>query len=318
MVANVQTMMYVGETPWHGKGTKLNNPATAEEAIVAGGLDWEVYKSPLYYSINGEMLTVPNKSVTVRSDNNKSLGVVGDRYSVLQNKNAFSFFDAIVGEKAAMYHTAGVLGEGERIWLLAKVPGHIRVVGDDIVEKFMLLTNSHEGTSSVQVMMTPIRVVCQNTLNAAINSNTNVVKLRHTQSIGMKIEDVRYNLNMISGYYSQFEELSQRMANIELNKTQFEEYIKSIGIVTPDEDKKLSTRAENILNEVTKLFEHGRGNDMTGVKGTLWGAYNAVTEYADYVRVSRNESNRAKSILFGSGAQLKQRAWDNASRIAVI
>lgn len=325
MVANLSMgkdgkaeMMYVGEKPWHSMGTKLDNPATAEEAIVAAHLDWKVEKRVLRYPIKKEDGTLVCEGIatdgyaTVREDTQECLGIVGNRYTVLQNKEAFSFFDAIVGEKCACYHTAGALGNGERIWLLAKLPGQIRVVGDDVVDKFMLLSNSHDGTSTVNVMMTGIRVVCQNTLNAAISSAKNIQRLRHTASMGMRVDEVRQNLGIIAGYFAQFEELSKRMTNIQLTQKMFNNYLTEIGIVTPDEDKKLSTRAENILNDVTQLFEHGKGNDMVGVKGTVWGAYNAVAEYADYVRVSRTEGNRSKSLLYGSGASLKQRAWDGA------
>ena len=309
MVANVQTMMFVGKEPWHGQGVKLDNPATAEEAIVAAGLDWKVEKKALQ-TVDGSPVNCA--FANVRQDNGKILGVVGERYTILDNKSAFSFFDAIVGTKEAVYHTAGALGEGERIWILAKLPGQIRVVGDDIVDKYLLLSNSHNGSSTVNMMWSNIRVVCSNTLNVAISTATNIQRLRHTASMGMRIDDVRKNLGIIAGYNAEFERLSQAMTNIQLTKNQFNKYLQEIGIVTPDEDNKLSTRAENILNDVTTLFEHGKGNDMQGVKGTLWAGYNAITEYVDYVRVSRNEGNRAESLLYGSGARLKQSAWNSA------
>lgn len=313
MVANVERMMYVGEKPWHGLGTKLDNPATAAEAIEAAGLGWQVQKEPI--ATKEGRLPIQGYYATMRSDNNAVLGIVGERYTVLQNKDAFSFFDAIVGVKEAIYHTAGSLGLGEKVWILAKLPKQIRVVKDDVIDKYLLLANSHDGTSTVQIMFTPIRVVCQNTLNAAIGTAGNIAKLRHTQSIGMKVNDVRESLGIISGYYQEFETLSQRMTKIQMNKKSLNDFYQKIGIVTKDEDDKMSTRAQNILDEVSYLFEHGKGNDMQGVKGTLWAAYNSVTEYADYVRVTRKEENRAKSLLYGSAAQLKQRAWDRAVSI---
>ena len=142
MPANINTMMYVGEKPWHGLGKRLENAATSAEAIKAAGLDWKVTKEPLFLE-GGTRLE--KALATVREDTGAVLGVVGKVYQPLQNKDAFKFFDAVVGIKEAMYHTAGALGDGECVWILAKLPGVVRVVGDDITEKYLLLTNRHDG-----------------------------------------------------------------------------------------------------------------------------------------------------------------------------
>ncbi len=187
------SMMYVGEEPWHGLGTKLESPASAAEAIEAAKLDWEVTKVPLYAASGRRRVALKNRFAVVRKDlldkkQCKALGIVGSQYTPLQNREAFSFFDPIVGEKAAVYHTAGVLGNGERIWILAKLPEDIRVTDDDITNKFLLLSNSHDGTSAVQVKFTPIRVVCQNTLTQALKRGP-TVWVAHTQNIHERLRE---------------------------------------------------------------------------------------------------------------------------------
>jgi len=154
------SMMYVGEVPWHGLSTKLDRPATAEEAICAAKLDWEVEKKPLCFRDGSRNPPVPDRYVVVPGrgwdgDTRPVFGIVSKSFQPLQNREAFSFFDPIVGKDAAVYHTAGALGEGERIWILAKLPDHIRVIGDDITDKYLLLSNSHDGHGAVQIKFTP-------------------------------------------------------------------------------------------------------------------------------------------------------------------
>ena len=305
---NVDRMMYVGEVPWHKKGTQLQNVATSAEAIEAAGLTWEVEKRQVLYTAGKTSInTKPylGKFVTVRKDNEVALGIVGNIYRPLQNKEAFSFFDAIVGVKEAMYHTAGSLGKGERVWILAKLPGCIKVTNEDVVDKYLLLSNSHDGSSAVEMMFTPIRVVCQNTLNMAMEDavQSQRVAMRHTLSLGMKIEDTRKKLGIVKYQYQIFEELSQKMLNIQMNQESFTAYLEKIGIITRDEEGKLSGRSENNLQTLTSLFEHGKGNDLPRVAGSAWAAVNAVVEYTDYIRGT--DENRTKSILYGSGGRHK-------------
>lgn len=306
---NVNSMMYAGEKPWHGLGTKVDSAQTSAEAIIAAELNWGVKKEIMYLKNGNE---VPDSFAVVREDVGLPIGVVGNVYTPLQNKEAFSFFDAVVGEKAAMYHTAGALGKGEVVWLLAKLPGYIRTLKDDITEKYLLLTNSHNGSSPVKIMFTPIRVVCQNTLNIALAGNDQIAKIRHCSTMGEKIDYVRETIGIVSAQFSMFEELSNVMAKTQINNDGLKNYLYDANVIPKQkEGEKQSTRAYNIMEEVSGLFEKGRGSDMKSAKGTVWGAFNAVAEYVDYVRSSKNDA-RTKSLLIGSGASMKQRAWDTA------
>jgi len=312
MAHNINSMMYSGEKPWHGLGKKVDKNLTSAEAIEAAGLNWKVEKFPVMADVDGVMIPVADKFATVRMDTHTPLGVVGDVYTVLQNASAFSFFDAVVGVKEAMYHTAGALGAGERIWLLAKLPGIIKVTKDDIIEKFLLLTNRHDGTGSVTMMFTPIRVVCQNTLNIAVGADTNRVSLRHTTNMGLRVKEVQDQIGIVNQRFSLFEEAAQRLSKVPVKTIlDLEKYFVDSKLIKKDEDDKYSTRAQNIIDEVSLLFEKGRGNDLHGVKGTYWAAFNAVTEYVDYGR-TKDQGKQAESLLFGTGATLKQNAWDAA------
>lgn len=305
------SMAYFGEKPWHQLGTAVDHAMTSAEAIELAGLNYEVAKFPIKADVEGKLVEVPGKYATVRKDTNDALGVVGSRYTILQNQHAFQFFDGIVGIKEAMYHTAGALGKGEKVWILAKLPGTIRTVGDDVTEKFLLLSNSHDGSSTIDILWTPIRVVCQNTLNVALGDNSNKIRLRHTASVGLKIEDVREALGLANQKFEMFEDLSRQLATVKIGEAEFKALIKGSGLVPNVKDEELSTRANNIIEEVSNLFETGRGADLEGAKGTAWGAFNSVVEYVDYFR-SRNEASRAESLLYGAGAQIKQKAWDAA------
>jgi phage/plasmid-like protein (TIGR03299 family) len=191
----------------------------------------------------------------------------------------------------------------------------------DVTEKYLLLTNRHDGLGAVQVFFTPIRVVCQNTLNIALKGEGTKASLRHTTTIGMKVEEVRKQLGIIHASFGMFEEAARRLATVQLTSEAFNNYIKKSGVI-PDDEEKLGTRAAAVRDELTRLFEYGIGADLPGSKGTVWGAFNAVAEYVDYFKPARGqgksdrEDSRAKSILFGSGLSLKQTAWDAALEIA--
>jgi phage/plasmid-like protein (TIGR03299 family) len=175
----------VKQKAWHGLGQIVEDYPTSKQALAFAGLDYEVIKSPLFTQsramtvgnegelVSGMDIAVPNYYATMRTDNNTVLGVVGRDYSIVQNRDAFSFFDAIVGGDGMQYETAGALGNGERIFITAKLPGYIKVGQDDYIEKYLFLTTSHDGSGSITAAFTPVRIVCQNTLSAALRNSSN-------------------------------------------------------------------------------------------------------------------------------------------------
>ncbi len=328
MAHEIDSMFYTGEKPWHKLGKELGQVATAAEALAAAGLDWTVSKKPLYLM---DGTPVDGHFAIVRDDKKTPLGVVGNVYQPLQNKEAFSFFDAVVGMKQAIYHTAGSLRDGQYVWILAKLPGTIRVVKDDLIEKYLLLTNAHNGMKSARMLFTPIRVVCMNTHNVAIALAEREIQkareagdtfignatMRHTTNLGLTVEAVRKSLGIVSVQYQVYAEAAKRLAMTQVTTEAWKNYLLATGIrPSGKKDAELSTQTKKIIDEVSAMFDKGRGNDLPGVRHTAWGAFNAVVEYVDYSRGSDKEDSRAKSVLFGSGANLKQKAWDAALAIA--
>ena len=302
------SMFYSGAVPWHQLGRRLDKPATATEAMEAANLDYTVVKKPLKAIIhNKHYADVPNAFATVRTDTNVVLGVVGSRYEPVQNRDAFSFFDPLVDRSEAIYHTAGVLGKGEKIWLLAKLPDYIRVgKKGDPIEKFVLLYNSHDGSSVVRCKLTPIRVVCNNTLTAALSGAEQEVRIRHTPSATEKLQEAHKLLGLTNQLYTQLDYIFNRMALRKVSPQQLVEYCKTLVPDNPEAEN--NTRTENIRNQI--LYLHDDIPEAKMHKGTLFGLVNATSEYCDHNGDQKDPSKQLRSIWFGgSGEQLKQRAF---------
>lgn len=210
----------VKERAWHGLGKIVEQYPTSAEALKFAGLDYTVEKWPMNAfdpnnSGSGNR-PVPDKFATVRTDNYNVLGVVGKDYEVVQNVDAFSFFDSIVGGDGMQYETAGALGKGERIFITAKLPGHIRVGKDDLIEQYLFLTTSHDGFGSITAAFTPIRVVCNNTLNAAMRRNTNAVKIRHTASAKDRLAEAHKLMGISSVLGSKLSDIFNQWAKVRI------------------------------------------------------------------------------------------------------
>ena len=336
-------MFYLGEPPWHRLGTRLDGPATAEQAIRAGGLDWEVEKVPLYVAGGVRLHELPGKFAMVRrdaigTDNLRPFGIVGPQYQPLQNRDAFTFFDDIAGEAKAIYHTAGALGHGERIWVLAMLPDSMVVANCDVVEKYLLLSNSHDGESAIQVKFTPIRVVCQNTLSQALHEG-HTYRARHDRDLTNGLLSAKEALGLIRSRFAAIEEMFNRMAAIEMTQKTIGAYLAAVfpDPRDPDDERGLE-RADACRSWAAHFAEHGTGNDVAGVRGTLWAAYNGVAELVDHSggrllgpRAASNGKTLAagatafgstnaprllESIWFGTGARTKIRAWDEAIKLS--
>lgn len=327
MPANIGRMFYEGAVPWHGLGKKVEKSLTWAEAILEAGLDWKVAKAPVEYAVSGGAVKqFDKKCVTYREDNHVPLGIVGADYPIVQNKQAGQVLDAVVGEAGAHYHTAGYLGDGQKVWMLIKLPGILRILKDDVVEKYLLCANGHDGLMSFWILETPIRVVCQNTLMTAIGQkNKTSFRAVHSKEMSLDVKTIREKMGYAAEKFNVLEQAYQTMAKKTFTSGTERAYFKKVigwprvaiavgSNVTELDDAAASTRMKNRLQDLLDLFEGGKGTEIAGVKGTAWGAYNAVAEYADYFNGKKNDT-RANSTLFGSGAQLKDRAFSLAMEL---
>jgi phage/plasmid-like protein (TIGR03299 family) len=297
----------VAPYPWQDLGTELANPRTAREAIEAAGLDFAVLTKPMKdFVMPSRSREVLDRWVTVRTDTGEILGIVEEGYEPIQNREAFAFFDNLVADEEATYETAGVLGGGDCIWVLARLPGFINVHGKDIVNKYLLLSNSHNGSSRVRVKIMPVRVVCSNTLTAPMQGAGDV-QIHHTSNSSDGRIQALSLLGLTYHLYEQLDTWFNRMSLTQISDRQLLDYVNAL--VPDDEGEEGDTKVRETRKTFLDLYESGHGADLS--RGTLWGAYNCVTEYTDHV-MAGDPSTRLESIWFGGGDRLKLRAFQLA------
>jgi phage/plasmid-like protein (TIGR03299 family) len=314
MTANVETMFYAGQTPWHGLGVALPTDCVAKDAIHHAGLDWNVTLEPLFDKDGHEL---PRFKATTRSSDQKVLGVVQKRYTPIQNATLFKFADALVEVGKAHFHTAGSLAGGRRVWALAKLPKTIKVLKNDVTEQFLLVMTAHDGTCPTRVIFTPIRVVCQNTMMAALKGATHAVTVRHTSTAQNRLVEAMHVMGAAQAHFDVFGQLAAHLAAKRFSAAELKAFVVAL-FPTPagkDEDT-LSSQTQSKRDNVIYLFDHGKGHDR--IKGTAWAALNGAIEFADYAygRKTRDAEQRAESVLYGAASILKQRAFDTIIKLA--
>ena len=278
MAANVETMFSVREVPWHGLGTIVTDALSSEQAILEAGLNWSVNQEKLIYYDQDT-----GYFMNIRSTDNKVLGVVGGRYKPVQNVEAFDFMDTLLGEGVS-YETAGSLASGKRIWLLAKLPE--KLILGDIVEPYMVLTNSHDGFGSLKVAMTPVRVVCQNTLNLALDKAKRMWNIRHTGDIQSKLTVAQQTLGLADKYMASLESEATQLASIKIV-----DFTKIRDMLFPitDEMSQRKIDSQDILRlQLTHAWEQ---DDLGNIKGTGYGFINAVSDMATHKPALRTTAN---------------------------
>lgn len=315
-ITNGKAEMFSGQNivPWHKLGTVVSGLLTAKEAIEKAGLDWQVEQRKVYSIANGQYKEVPESLAVTRTDNDNVLSILSKKYHPIQNSDSFDFFDEVVGSGQAIYDTAGSLGGGKRVWIMAKLKGQLFIDSrpDDVMDKNVLLVTSHDGSSALSMQIVSTRVVCQNTLSAALANATNQIKIRHTKNYETKKDTAMQALKLCNAYFNNLQGVINELANQSMNNEQMVKFVETLvpnpkGATDADE----MTRTVNVRNEIVNLFDRGTGN--LGIARI--DALNAVTEYVDHNRATRvkaggsKDENRFASAMFTSGAELKNRAF---------
>lgn len=316
MAHAVETMFSVRETPWHGLGKVIQDAPTVEAGIQLAGLNWQVETHPLFTADGREV----SHRAMIRATDSSILGVVGPKYKPLQNADAFAWFQPFLDAKTAHLTTAGSLNEGRRVWIMAEIGEPLTVVKGDEVRRFVLLSNSHDGSQAVRVGFTPIRVVCANTLAMAqSNANSQLLRLRHTSGLKATMDEVRSIMDLANSEFEATAEQYRRLAAAKVaNRADLQKYVKRVMQLTDDPKKagELTKKSAEVYAAILENFDSGRGSGETKRgRGTWWTAYNAVTEFLSYQR-GKTADRRLDSLWFGDSFGFNEDALDVALEMA--
>lgn len=320
--------MFAYEPAWHGFGTVVQEAQTSADALRIAGLDWDVRLTDLAADMGEDAATrylpISTHRATYRADTGMALGAVGLRYQPLQNREAFAWMDEVVGEQLAIWHTCGSLREGRKVWMLAKLPGTLEVTNADVLDKYVLITNSHDGTGAVRLFPTSVRVVCANTLRLALGeadrkTDTGLplgLKLFHTTgSLARRVQKAKELLGVINDSHDDFARAARAMLAKPLNTQGVSDYF--TGLIENRSDRS----QQKVLTALWDRF--ALPTNEGGFRSNVWTAYNAASEWADHeLRVTGSGNVRMerkfRSRLFGSSHSFKAKAWASACDLATV
>lgn len=294
MSANVETMFYTREKPWHGLGTRVEEAPTSAEALRLAGLDWKVKQEPIFTEM-GEVIA--GYRANIRDRDRKMLGVVSDRYKIIQNREAFAFTDTLLGS-GVRYETAGSLLDGKRVWLLARLPMEYIIAGEQI-SPYLVFSNSHDGSGAVRVALTPIRVVCNNTLNIALTTASRSWSMIHMGNIKDKMQEAKDTLFMAEKYMEKYmEKLGEEfecLCEQKVTDSQVEEYVE---LLLPLEKEAMKTREKNILkSRENMLHRYYDAPDLWSMGNNAYRFINAVSDFATHSQPLRRTVNYNENLF---------------------
>lgn len=301
-------MAYSGRTPWHNLGQTLSADADIPTWTREAGLAYTVLESPVLFRTQAatEPECFKGRKVLHRSDTGAPLAVVSDGYHVVQPAEVMSFFDNLVKLGGFQLETAGALSFGRRVWALASVGAGADIVDGDKVKPYLLLGTSYDATMATVAKFTTVRVVCNNTITAALSDNTAAVRVLHSERFDA--EAVRLELGIVANNWERFLIQSRKLAGETMGADAADSFVAEL--LKPYHTGKIDITASKAYKRIMHLFNGAAiGSDIGGVTGTRWGMLNAVTELIDHER-GRSDNTRLESAWFGTGAAIKTRAME--------
>lgn len=319
MAHEVENMFSVAITPWHGLGKVITHAPNMEAVLQLAGLDWNVSLKPMFIEgMNGEELQQVDYQAITRNIDNSVLGyVTGQRYKPLQNVEALEFFRPFQESGLCTFETAGSLRGGKKIWILARLnSGEMEIANGDVVRKYLLLSNAHDGKTGIRIGFCPIRVVCANTLALAhSNDDSKLIRLFHSHKVLQNLEALRDTVNVVNQRFEATADQYRALTRKQVNRQDIEKYVTKVFY----NDKQAETDREKLAreklnNEIEQLFQVGYGNTNPAIAGSAWALYNAATQYLSYNN-GRSQEVRLDSLWFGQGSNDNIAALEAAIRL---
>lgn len=315
MAHEVESMAYVGQTPWHGLGNVLTPRQPLDVWADQAGMNWQILESPVRFIAGskhhlGEIHSFDERTVLYRSDTHAPLSVVGQRYQVVQPREILEFYRDLTEISGFELETAGVLKGGKKLWALARTGQSTVLKGKDETRGYVLLATACDGSMATTAQFTSIRVVCHNTLAVSLREGSGAVKVPH--STRFDAQAVKQALGISVSHWDSFMYQLKALSERKVNRRGAQSYLERVfGDAAPPEQP--SKGQQRTLQQVMNLFEgQGRGSQLASSRNTAYGLLNAVTEYVDHQKRARTTDHRLDSAWFGQGAALKQKALDEA------
>ena len=341
----VETMAYVGQTPWHGLGNQLSQNQPIEIWAQQAGMDWRIESSDVSYMAENErglniIMPFPEQRVLYRSDTHAPLSVVSQRFQEVQPKEILEFYRDLTEQSGFELETAGVLKGGKKFWALARTGQSTALKGKDVSNSYILLATACDGTLATTAQFTSIRVVCNNTLAIALkgqNASAGVVKVPHStkfdaekikQQLGISVrawDEHMYEMKQLAQRKVTQQEAAaffDQVFNANSNPVYSDNMIRfnrnsssNFNSFTPNNDNKTEPNARAMSKVMTMFNGHGRGAELASAKDTAYGLLCSITEFCDHERRAISTDHRMDSAWFGAGANIKQRGLEQALRM---
>lgn len=305
MAHQVESMFFVRDVPWHQLGTRVENALCSSEALTAAALDWDVVQKPI---LTSDFMPVQGYRANIRSTDQKVLGVVTDRYKVVQNHEAFQFTDDLLGE-GVVYETAGSLQDGKKVWMLARLPQKYQLAGDEVCP-YLVFSNCHDGSGGIRVAITPVRIVCCNTLNLALSSAKRMWSTIHTGDINKKLDEAKKTLMLAEFYMEKLTIEAESLSRIKISDNKVKEYIDML-IPMPDEPSQLQESNVKVLR-FNLQKSYFKAPDLDLMPKSAWRLINAVSDFATHSKPLRQTANYRENLFMKTveGNPLIDRAYE--------